>query len=58
MAFEEPISKAFLEHGVMGVPTLISDPTILRVLNETDTIVGRLCAAELHMSFKHTGSRY
>lgn len=58
VAFEEPISKTLRERGVVGDPTLISDPTMLKVVNEMDTMLGRLCAAEHRMAFRHGGMRH
>lgn len=58
VAFEEPISKTLRERGVVGDPTLISDPTMLRVVDEMDTMIGRLCAAEHEMIFKDAGTRH
>lgn len=58
VAFEEPISKTLRERGVVGDPTLISDPTMLRVVDEMDTMIGRLCAAEHEMTFRNAGTRH
>lgn len=58
VAFEEPISKTLRERGVVGDPTLISDPTMLRIVNEMDGMIGPLCAAEHQMTFRHAGMRH
>ena len=58
VAFDEPISKTLRERGVVGDPSLISDPTMLKVVNEMDTMIGRLCAAEHQMAFKYGGMRH
>jgi len=58
VAFEEPISKTLRGRGVVGDPSLISDPTMLTVVNEMDTMLGRLCAAEHQMAFKYAGMRH
>jgi hypothetical protein len=58
LTFEAPISKTLRERGVVGDPSLISDPTMLRVVNEMDTMIGRLCAAEHQMTFRNAGMRH
>lgn len=58
VAFDEPISKTLRERGVVGDPSLISDSTMLRVLNEMDTMIGRLCAAEYEMTLRYGGIRH
>lgn len=58
VAFNEPISKTLRERPVVGDPSLISDPTMLKVVNEMDTMIGRLCAAEHEMAFRYGGMRH
>lgn len=58
VAFDELISKTLRERGVVGDSSLISDPTMLTVVNEMDTMIGRLCAAEHEMTFRQAGRRH
>lgn len=58
VAFDEPVSRTLRRRGVVGDPTLVSDPTMFRVVDEMDTMIGRLCAAERETTFRYAGVRH
>lgn len=58
VALDEPLSGTLRRRAIAGDSTVTSDPTMDRVLNEMDEMIGRLCAAEHERTFTYAGTRH